>query len=90
VANIEEKQYDYCKELTQKLKKSGIRTFFDDRNEKIGRKIRENAMQKVPYIAVVGNKEKDANSVAIRARGNKDLGVMAVDDFISLIKKENG
>jgi threonyl-tRNA synthetase len=89
IANINEDQYEYCKELVQTLKENGIRTIFDDRNEKIGHKIRENAMQKIPYMAVVGNKEKEVNSVAVRARGNKDLGVMTIDNFIALIKEKN-
>ncbi|MDR2644765.1 MAG: threonine--tRNA ligase [Endomicrobium sp.] len=89
VANINEEQYEYCKELTQTLKKNGIRVVFDDRNEKIGHKIRENTMQKIPYIAVVGNKEKEIRSVAVRARGNKDLGVMTIDNFIAMIKEKN-
>jgi threonyl-tRNA synthetase len=89
IANINEDQYEYCEELVQTLKKNDIRVIFDDRNEKIGHKIRENAMQKIPYIAVVGNKEREANSVAVRARGNKDLGVMTIDNFIALIKEKN-
>jgi threonyl-tRNA synthetase len=89
IANINQAQYEYCEKLQQNLKKRGIRVIFDGRNEKIGRKIRENAMQKIPYIAVVGNKEMEANSVAIRARGDKDLGVMSVESFISLIKEKN-
>ncbi|MDR3253538.1 MAG: threonine--tRNA ligase, partial [Endomicrobium sp.] len=88
IANINEEQYEYCSGLLKKLKENNIRVVFDNRNEKIGYKIRENAMQKIPYIAVVGNKEKDARTVAVRARGNKDLGVMSVDDFISFIKKD--
>ncbi|MDR2437387.1 MAG: threonine--tRNA ligase, partial [Endomicrobium sp.] len=89
IASINEDQYEYCKELVQTLKNSDIRVIFDNRNEKIGHKIRENAMQKIPYIAVVGNKEREANSVAVRARGNKDLGVMTIDNFIALIKEKN-
>ncbi|GHT56932.1 threonine--tRNA ligase [Endomicrobiia bacterium] len=89
IANINEAQYEYCKKLQQNLKKHGIRVIFDDKNEKIGHKIRENTMQKIPYIAVVGNREMYADSVAIRARGNKDLGVMTVENFISLIKGKN-
>jgi len=89
VANINEEQHEYCKELTQTLKKNGIRVVFDARNEKIGHKIRENTMQKIPYIAVVGNKEKEIKSVAVRARGNKDLGVMTIDNFIDMVKEKN-
>ena len=89
VANINENQFEYCKELLNSLKKEGIRAVFDDRNEKIGHKIRENAMQKIPYIAVVGDKEKDSASVAVRARGNKDLGALKIEEFINLVQSAN-
>lgn len=89
VANINENQIEYCKELLNSLKKEGIRAVFDDRNEKIGHKIRENAMQKIPYIAVVGDKEKDSASVAVRARGNKDLGALKIEEFINLVQSAN-
>lgn len=89
VANINENQFEYCKELLNSLKKEGIRAVFDDRNEKIGHKIRENAMQKIPYIAVVGDKEKDSASVAVRARGNKDLGVLKIEEFVNLVQSAN-
>ena len=81
--------YHYRKELLNSLKKEGIRAVFDDRNEKIGHKIRENAMQKIPYIAVVGDKEKDSASVAVRARGNKDLGVLKIEEFVNLVQSAN-
>ncbi|MDR1122487.1 MAG: threonine--tRNA ligase [Endomicrobium sp.] len=90
IVNINnEEQRGYCKELMQILKNNGIRVIFDDRNEKIGHKIRENIIQKIPYIAVVGKKEKETKSVAVRERGNKDLGVMTIDNFISIIKEKN-
>ncbi|MDR0956532.1 MAG: threonine--tRNA ligase [Endomicrobium sp.] len=89
IANIDEQQRGYCKELKEKLKNNNIRVVFDDRNEKIAHKIRDNAMQKIPYILVVGNKEKEANSVAVRVRGNKNLGFMKIDKFISIINEKN-
>ncbi|MDR1951986.1 MAG: threonine--tRNA ligase [Elusimicrobiota bacterium] len=89
IANINEEQIDYCKSLLKTFNDNGIRTSLDGRNEKIGHKIRENAMQKIPYIAVVGNKEKESGSVAVRARGNKDLGTMKIEEFISLVKSKN-
>jgi len=88
IVNISEEQREYCSGLLKKFKKSGIRAILDDRNEKIGHKIREIAIQKVPYVVVVGNRERDAHAVAVRARNNRDLGVMGVDSFISLICKE--
>lgn len=88
VLNIAPEQEQYCKDVVKKLKESGIRVNFDDRNEKIGHKIRENAMQKIPYLLVVGGKEVETGSVAVRARGNKDLGSMPVEKFIELIKED--
>ncbi|MEY4219414.1 MAG: Threonine--tRNA ligase [Pseudomonadota bacterium] len=66
----------------------GLRVDLDLRNEKITYKIREHSMQKPPYILVAGDKEKAAGTVAVRARGNKDLGVMSVDAFIELIQAD--
>ncbi len=88
VLNIAPEQESYCKDVVKKLKESGIRVNFDDRNEKIGHKIRENAMQKIPYLLVVGGKEVESGSVAVRARGNKDLGSMPVEKFIELVKDD--
>ncbi|MDR2709446.1 MAG: threonine--tRNA ligase [Elusimicrobiota bacterium] len=89
IANINDEQEGYCKDLLEKFKRAGIRAELDDRNEKIGHKIREIVLQKIPYIAVVGNKEMESDSVAIRQRGNKDLGAMKVDDFIKLFESKN-
>jgi threonyl-tRNA synthetase len=58
------------------------------RNEKITYKIREHSVQKLPYIVVVGDKERDANTVAVRARGNVDLGVMPIEDLVNRLKNE--
>jgi len=88
VLNIAPEQEQYCKDAVKKLKEAGIRINFDDRNEKIGHKIRENAMQKIPYLLVVGGKEVETGSVAVRARGNKDLGSMSLDKFIELVKED--
>jgi threonyl-tRNA synthetase len=87
--NITDAQSDYCREIAQKLQKTasnqGLRVELDLRNEKITYKIREHSLQKPPYILVAGDKEKAAGTVAVRARGNKDLGVMSLDSFIELI-----
>lgn len=89
VLNITDAQGDYCQEIAQKLKKSlpnqEPRVVTDLRNEKITYKIREHSMQKLPYILVAGDKEKAAGAVAVRARGNKDLGVMSLEAFVQLI-----
>ena len=82
VLNITDSQADYCREIAKALKNQGLRVELDLRNEKITYKIREHALQKLPFILVVGDKEKDAGAVAVRARGNKDLGVMPLQTFI--------
>ncbi len=81
VASITESQAEYASEVVKTLQKQGVRTTLDLRNEKINYKIREHSMQKVPYILVVGEKEKANGAVAVRARGNQDLGVMTLADF---------
>ena len=89
VLNITDAQADYCRELVETLKKSlpnqELRVISDLRNEKITYKIREHSMQKLPYILVAGDKEKAAGAVAVRARGNKDLGVMSVNEFVQTL-----
>ena len=92
VCNITDSQANYCREIAQKMQKlagnQGLRVDLDLRNEKITYKIREHSMQKPPYILVAGDKEMAAGTVAVRARGNKDLGVMSVDAFIELIQSD--
>ncbi|SEQ72855.1 threonine--tRNA ligase [Giesbergeria anulus] len=89
VLNITDDQADYCREVAARLQKAlpqhPLRVATDLRNEKITYKIREHSMQKLPFILVAGDKERAAGTVAVRARGNKDLGVMSVDAFIELI-----
>ena len=89
VLNITDDQADYCREvvarLQQALPQQPLRVITDLRNEKITYKIREHSMRKLPFILVAGDKERAAGTVAVRARGNKDLGVMSVDAFIELI-----
>ena len=81
VMNITDSQAEYVAEIAKTLQKQGVRVATDLRNEKITYKIREHSLQKVPYILVAGDKEKASGAVAVRARGNQDLGVMALDDF---------
>ena len=85
VISITDKQFDYAKGVRDQLLAAGIRTELDARSEKIGFKIREAAMEKIPYILVAGDKEVQQNAVAVRERGGKDLGVMPLDEFIRLI-----
>ena len=88
ILNISEGQIEYAQKLEQNLKKQGFRVHTDLRNEKITYKIREHSMQKIPYIVVVGDKERDANTVAVRARGNVDLGVISIDSLVERLHKE--
>ncbi|AXF85261.1 Threonine--tRNA ligase [Ephemeroptericola cinctiostellae] len=88
IANISQFQAEYVAQVAQELEKQGLRVQLDLRNEKITYKIREHSLQKVPYILVVGDKERDQHAVAVRARGNQDLGVMDVDAFIAHITAE--
>jgi len=88
VLNITDGQADYVESVVKRLKNQGFRVDSDLRNEKITYKIREHSMQKLPYILVVGDKEKAAGAVAVRARGNKDLGVMSLDDFIQVLSND--
>ncbi|MDI1260377.1 threonine--tRNA ligase [Aquabacterium sp.] len=88
VLNITDAQADYVKQVAKTLQKQGLRVKLDLRNEKITYKIREHSLQKVPYILVVGDKEKDAGAVAVRARGNQDLGVMSLDSFSQRIAQD--
>lgn len=85
VLTITDAQADYAQQLVKALQKQGLRAAADLRNEKITYKIREHSLQKVPYILVVGDKEKAHGSVAVRARGNQDLGVMPLADFTQKI-----
>ena len=88
VLNITDGQADYVESVVKRLKNQGFRVDPDLRNEKITYKIREHSMQKLPYILVVGDKEKAAGAVAVRARGNKDLGVMSLDAFVQMISND--
>ena len=88
VLTITDAQADYAREVAKTLQNQGLRVKLDLRNEKITYKIREHALQKLPYIIVIGDKEKAAGAVAVRARGNKDLGVMSLDAFSQQIASD--
>jgi len=90
ILNITDAQRDYVLDLEQRLQKIGLRVKADLRNEKIGFKIREHTLQKVPYLLVVGDKEVEADSVAVRTRSGEDLGTMRVDDLIERLNAELG
>jgi threonyl-tRNA synthetase len=88
VLNISENSAEYAQKIQQMLKKQGFRVESDLRNEKITYKIREHALQKLPYLLVVGDKERESNTVAVRARGGIDLGVMPVDAFVTRLQQD--
>jgi threonyl-tRNA synthetase len=88
VLNITENQSEYAIEVVKTLQKQGVRAESDLRNEKITYKIREHSMQKVPFLLVVGDKEKASGAVAVRARGNQDLGVMSLAAFQAKITSD--
>jgi threonyl-tRNA synthetase len=88
VLNISDAQAEYAMQVAENLKKQGFRVHTDLRNEKITYKIREHSMQKLPYIVVIGDKERDANTVAVRTRGNMDLGVMTQEAFFDRLHSD--
>ena len=88
VLPIGSEQYDYAREINQKLEAAGIRTFLDERNEKIGYKIRSAQLEKIPYMLVIGEKEKTDGTVAVRHRSGTDLGAMPFSDFMSMALTE--
>ena len=88
VLPITDKQLDYAKEVYEKLLDKGIRVELDSRQEKLGYKIREAQMEKVPYILVIGDKEIEANAVGVRARKEGDIGQMPVEDFVTRMQDE--
>jgi len=88
VMPITDKQLDYAKEVNDKLFELGYRTQLDDRSEKIGKKIREAQVQKVPFMLIVGEKEVESRTVAVRQRHGGDLGAMSLDDFIARMQKD--
>ena len=85
ILNITDNQGEYCQNLAQKLKSVGFRANADLRNEKIGFKIREHTLHKVPYLLVVGDKEVETDTVAVRTRKGEDLGVMSIDAFVEIL-----
>ncbi|WP_413708241.1 threonine--tRNA ligase [Ralstonia sp. Ralssp110] len=88
VLSITDAHAEYAQSVAQSLQKQGFRAIVDLRNEKIGYKIREHSVQKVPYQVVVGDKERDENQVAVRARGNVDLGSMPVSAFVERLQND--
>ncbi len=88
VMTITDAQQEYAKQVVDQMRQAGMRVELDDRNEKIGYKIREGQMEKVPYMLVIGEKEKEAGTVGVRARSEGDIGSMPVSEFIQKIQEE--
>ena len=88
VLNISERQAEYAQKIVQSLRDAGVRAASDLSNNKITYKIREHSLQKLPYQVIVGDKEMEAGMVAVRARGNQDLGQLGLDDLIARLKAE--
>lgn len=88
ILNITDNQAEYCSKLQESLKNKGFRVTADLRNEKIGFKIREHTLQKIPYLLVVGDKEVESGTVAVRKRGGEDLGTMTFDDFCTHLSQD--
>ena len=87
ILNITDKQADYCQNLTNLLKKNGFRAHSDLRNEKITYKIRDHSLQKTPFLLIVGDREMENNTIAVRARGGEDLGEMSIDSLIQMLQE---
>lgn len=88
ILNITDRQAEYCGKLEESLKNKGFRAVSDLRNEKIGFKIREHTLQKIPYLLVVGDKEVESGTVAVRTRGGEDLGTMTFEDFCDHLNQD--
>jgi len=88
VLSISEKYNDYARKVSNILNNCDIRTVVDERNEKIGRKIRDNEMKRIPYLLIVGEKEAEEISVSVRRQGQGDKGTMTIDEFARFIESE--
>ena len=88
VLPIADAHVEYAQELQNKLEEMGIRTEIDSREEKIGYKIREAQLQKIPYMLIIGDKEVEAKAVGVRSRKEGDIGAMNVEDFVEKIQEE--
>jgi len=89
VMNITSNQEDYAREDVEFLKNQGVRTEIDLRNEKVGFKIREHTLERVPYLLVAGDREKESRQLAVRTRSGKDLGAMPLEQVAARIVQES-
>jgi threonyl-tRNA synthetase len=88
VMNITDRQADFAKWVALELEKQGVRTKIDLRNEKIGFKIREHSMQRIPYLVILGDKEADNRLVSVRSQKGEDLGSLTIGDFVERVNKQ--
>ena len=88
VLPVGERYNDYAHRVAKELEQHDIRVLVDDRNEKIGRKIRDNELKRIPYMLIVGEKEQESNSVSVRKQGEGDKGVMEISTFAALLTDE--
>jgi threonyl-tRNA synthetase len=88
IINITDSQSKYVGDLTSSIKNKGFRVENDLRNEKIGFKIREHTIQKIPYLLIIGDREVESNTLAVRSSNGKDLGSMTVADFVSILEQD--
>ncbi len=85
---VSEKYNDYAKKVFSLLNNYDIRTLIDDRNEKVGKKIRDNELKRIPYLLIVGEKEAESNLVSVRVQGEGDKGQMTIEEFANLLNSE--
>jgi threonyl-tRNA synthetase len=88
IINITDSQSKYVEDLTNSMKNKGFRVENDLRNEKIGFKIREHTIQKIPYLLVIGDREVESNTLAVRSSDGKDLGSMTLTEFVSVLEQD--
>jgi threonyl-tRNA synthetase len=85
---ISEKYHDYAQKVSKFLKNYDIRTLIDERNEKIGKKIRDNELKRIPYLLILGEKEEESGNVSVRRQGEGDKGTMSLEEFAAFLQKE--
>jgi threonyl-tRNA synthetase len=85
---IGDEQAEYCRDIARRMEAKGMRVTVDERNEKIGYKIRAAQLEKVPFMLVIGDKEMNENTVAVRSRKKGDMGAMSVDEFIAFAEQQ--
>jgi threonyl-tRNA synthetase len=86
--HISEKYHDYAEKVSNYLKNYDIRTLIDERSEKIGKKIRDSELKRIPYLLIIGEKEQESNTVSVRKQGDGDKGVMSMKDFADFLQSE--